>query len=155
MTSAQAVARFAEIFDEAIERFAPILFVTAGFVLALAIVIAFNSSRITVEERRREHATMRAFGLPVRTVMAVVVKESVLVGVFATAIGLVTGTLILGWMLGLLEGTLPDLGISVHLAPQTLVIALVVGVVAVAVAPLFLIRSLRRMDIPDTLRVME
>jgi putative ABC transport system permease protein len=156
VTSAQAVARFAEIFDEAIEQFAPILFVTAGFVLALAILIAFNSSRITVEERRREHATMRAFGLPVRSVMAVVVKESVLVGVFATAIGLVTGTLILGWMLtSLAENSLPDLGISVYLAPQTLVIALIVGVVAVAVAPLFLIRSLRRMNVPDTLRVME
>lgn len=156
VTSAQAVARFAEIFDEAIEQFAPVLYVTAGFVLALAILIAFNSSRITVEERRREHATMRAFGLPVRSVMGVVVKESVLVGVFATAIGLATGTLILGWMLtSLAENSLPDLGISVHLAPQTLIIALVVGVIAVAVAPLFLIRSLRRMNVPDTLRVME
>ncbi len=156
VTSAQAVARFAEIFDEALAQFVPILFVVAGFVLVLAILIAFNSSRITVEERRREHATMRAFGLPVRSVMGVVVKESVVVGVFATAIGLLAGALILEWMLeSLAENSLPDLGISVYLAPQTLVIALVVGVIAVAVAPLFLVRSLRRMNVPDTLRVME
>ena len=156
VSSAQAVARFAEIFDETLEQFVGFLFVTAGFVLVLAVLIAFNSSRITVEERRREHATMRAFGLPVRSVMAVVVKESVLVGVFATLFGLAAGTLILGWMLdSLAQSTLPDFGISVYLAPQTLVIALVVGVVAVAVAPLFLVRSIRRMNLPDTLRVME
>ena len=32
---------------------------------------------------------------------------------------------------------------------------LTVGIVAVAAAPLFLVRRIRRMDIPDTLRVME
>lgn len=156
VTSAQAVARFAEIFDEALEQFVGFLFVTAGFVLVLALLIAFNSSRITVEERRREHATMQAFGLPVRTVMGVVVKESVVVGVAATVVGLVSGTLILGWMLrALAENSLPDLGISVYLSPTTLLLALVTGVVTVAVAPLFLIRGLRRMNLPDTLRVME
>jgi putative ABC transport system permease protein len=156
VTSAQAVARFAEIFDEALEQFVGFLFVTAGFVLVLALLIAFNSSRITVEERRREHATMQAFGLPVRTVMGVVVKESVVVGVAATVIGLATGTLILGWMLRTLAASsLPDLGISVYLSPTTLLLALVTGVVTVAVAPLFLIRGLRRMNLPDTLRVME
>jgi putative ABC transport system permease protein len=156
VTSAQAVARFAEIFDEALEQFVGFLFVTAGFVLVLAVLIAFNSSRITVEERRREHATMQAFGLPVRTVMGVVVKESVVVGLAATVIGLVTGTLVLGWMLRTLAASsLPDVGISVYLSPATLLLALVTGVVTVAVAPLFLIRGLRRMNLPDTLRVME
>ena len=156
VTSAQAVARFAEIFDEALEQFVGFLFVTAGFVLVLAVLIAFNSSRITVEERRREHATMRAFGLPVRSVMGVVVKESVVVGLVATVLGLLAGTLILGWMLNsLAESSLPDFGISVYLAPLTLGIALVVGVLAVAIAPLFLIRGIRKMNLPDTLRVME
>ena len=156
VTSAQAVARFAEIFDEALEQFVGFLYVTAGFVLALALLIAFNASRITVEERRREHATMQAFGLPVRTVMGVVVKESVIVGALATAFGLATGTLVLGWMLRTLaENSLPDVGISVYLSPTTLLLALVTGVVTVAVAPLFLVRGLRRMNLPDTLRVME
>jgi putative ABC transport system permease protein len=156
VASTQAVARVSEIFDEALEQFVGFLYITAGFVFVLAILIAFNSSRITVEERRREHATMRAFGLPVRTVLGVVVRESVVVGVGATIVGLGAGTLILDWMLRSLTGSsLPDFGISVHLAPATLLAALVVGVVAVAVAPLLLVRRIRRMDIPDTLRVME
>ncbi len=156
VASTQAVARLSEIFDEALEQFVGFLLIAAGSVLALALLIAFNSTRITVEERRREHATMRAFGLPVRTIMAVVTKESVLVGICATAIGLVAGALILEWMLrSLAESSLPDFGITSYLAPSTLVIALLIGVVAVALAPLFLVRRVRRMDIPDTLRVME
>jgi putative ABC transport system permease protein len=156
VASTQAVARVSELFDEALEQFVGFLIITATAVLLLALLIAFNATRITVEERRREHATMRAFGLPVRTVMAVVTKESVLVGVAATAIGIGAGSLFLGWMLRSLATTsLPDFGIEFYLSPTTLAIAGAVGIVAVAAAPLFLVRKVSRMNLPDTLRVME
>ena len=49
---------------------------------------------------------MRAFGLPIRTVgLGVVVKESVLVGIVATIIGLVGGVVYLQWMLTSLATT--------------------------------------------------
>ena len=156
VTSSQPVARISEAIDEALDQFLSFLFVTAGFVLVLALLIAFNATRITVEERRREHATMRAFGLPVRTVLGVVVKESVLIGVIATAIGLVGGVVFLQWMLtSLATTTLPDVGIDVYLSPTTILIAAFVGVASVAATPLFLVRRLRRMDLPGTLRVVE
>ena len=66
VTSSQPVARISEAIDEALDQFLSFLFVTAAAVMTLALLIAFNSTRITVEERQREHATMRAFGLPVR-----------------------------------------------------------------------------------------
>ena len=156
VTSSQAVARISGGFDDALEQFFGILAIAAAAVLALALLIAFNANRITVDERRREHATMRAFGLPVRSVLAVVIKESVIIGLIATVIGLVAGLVVLDWMLQTLaETTLPDLGISSYLSPGTIVTAAAVGLVAVALAPLFLARRIQRMDIPDTLRVME
>lgn len=156
VASSQAVARISEGFDEAVAQFVGFLAIAALAVLVLAVLIAFNATRITVDERRREHATMRAFGLPVRSIMGVVVKESVLVGLLATVIGIVAGLVFLDWMLASLASTtLPDLGMTRYLAPTTIAIAVVVGTVAVAVAPLFLVRRVRRMDIPDTLRVME
>ena len=156
VTSSQAVARVSEVFDEALEQFVGFLVVAAVAVLILALLIAFNATRITVEERQREHATMRAYGLPVRSVIGVVIKESVLVGVAATAIGVAAGVVFLGWMLqSLAARTLPDLGIDLSLSPTTIAAALIVGVLAVSLAPLLLIRRLRRMSIPDTLRVME
>jgi putative ABC transport system permease protein len=156
VTSSQPVARISEAIDEALDQFLSFLFVTAGAVLVLALLIAFNATRITVEERRREHATMRAFGLPIRTVLGVVVKESVLVGIVATVIGLVGGVVFLRWMLNsLATTTLPDVGMEVYLSPATILIAAIVGIASIAAAPLFLVRRIRRMDLPGTLRVVE
>ena len=156
VASSQPVARVGEAIDEALDQFLSFLLVTAGAVLVLALLIAFNATRITVEERRREHATMRAYGLPVRTVLGVVVKESAIIGIMATAIGLVGGVAFLQWMLtSLATTTLPDVGIDVYLSPTTILIASIVGIASVAATPLFLVRRLQRMDLPGTLRVVE
>ena len=62
----------------------------------------------------------------------------------------------LSWILDSLASlTLPDFGIERHISATTVAVAAVVGVVAVALAPLFLTRRIRRMNLPDTLRVME
>ena len=99
---------------------------------------------------------MRAFGVPIRSIMGVVVKEGVLVGALATLIGLATGFLFLQVMLrSLATTTLPDLAIDSYISATTIIIAVIVGIVAVSIAPLFLTRRISRMDIPDTLRVME
>ncbi len=156
VTSSQAVGRISEAFDTALEQFVGFLVIAAFAVLILALLIAFNATRITVDERRREHATMQAFGLPVRSVMGVVIKESVLIGVAATAIGVGAGVVFLDWMLrSLAARTLPDIGIDLSLSATTVAAALVVGVLAVSLAPLLLVRRVRRMNLPDTLRVME
>ena len=156
VTSTQPVAQISEAFDSALAQFVGFLVIAAAAVLALALLIAFNATRISVDERRREHATMRAFGVPVRSIMGVVVKESVLVGILATVIGLATGVVFLQVMLrSLATTTLPDLAIGTFISPTTVLIAMAVGIVAVAIAPLFLIRRVSKMDIPDTLRVME
>jgi putative ABC transport system permease protein len=156
VTSSQPVARISEAIDEALDQFVSFLFVTAGAVLILALLIAFNATRITVEERRREHATMRAFGLPTRSVLGVVIKESVIVGAVATLVGVIGGVLFLRWMLASLAATtLPDVGIDAYVSPTTILIAAIVGIASVAVTPLFLARRLQRMNLPGTLRVVE
>jgi len=156
VTSSQPVARISEAIDEALDQFLSFLIVTAIAVMVLALLIAFNATRITVEERRREHATMRAFGLPIRTVLGVVVKESAMIGVLATVIGLVGGVVFLQWMLtSLATTTIPDVGIDVYLSPTTIVIAAVVGIASVAATPLLLVRRLQRMNLPGALRVVE
>jgi putative ABC transport system permease protein len=41
------------------------------------------------------------------------------------------------------------------MSPVTLLTVIVLGVAAVALAPVFTLRRMRRMDLPGTLRVME
>ena len=81
--------------------------------------------------------------------------EAFVVGVLATAIGIVTGLAVLQWILNsLAERTLPDFEIARYASPATLGIAVLVGVVAVSISPLLLARSISTMNLPETLRVM-
>jgi putative ABC transport system permease protein len=154
--SVQPVAEYTTSIRKEIDRVLGILTVVEAAVLLLALLIAFNSASISADERARDHATMFAFGVPTRTVLRMNVVESAVIGVLGTALGVAAGWLLLRWLVeGLLPETFPDLAISTSLATSTVVIAVVLGIVAVAGAPLLTTRRLRRMDVPSTLRVME
>jgi len=64
--------------------------------LAMAAFIIFNTFRTVVAERRRDLGMLRAVGASKRTVMQLILTESVIQGVIGTAIGLVLGYL-LAW----------------------------------------------------------
>jgi putative ABC transport system permease protein len=54
-----------------------------------------------------------------------------------------------------IPSVLPEIGVSPALSSTTITAALALGILTVAIAPLFTLRRLHRMDIPSTLRVME
>ena len=142
--------------QDGVDTFVGAIRITIVLTLALAVLIAFGSASLGLEERRREYATMFAFGLPVRSVLGLAIAENALLGLLATLGGGALGVLLLGWIVhDLLGETLPDLGAVVALSPGSVVITLLVGVGSVAAAPLLMRRRLRRMDIPSTLRVVE
>jgi putative ABC transport system permease protein len=152
----QPVGELGEVLADFVEEFVGIFEVLQVFVLLLALLIAFNSSSITVDERAREHATMFAFGLRLRTVLLMITAESVVTGLLGTVVGLAAGYAVVSWVVAaLLPSTFPEAGMVTSLGAGTVVSAAVLGIGAVAVAPLLTVRKLRRMDIPSTLRVME
>ena len=156
VSSAQPVARLGEVFDDVLDRFTGFLVLTAGAVLALGVLIGLNTTRIGVEERRREHATMLAFGVPVWRVVAGVVVEAAIVGIGATVVGLGAGYLTLRWVLdALAQRTLPDIGVVLSMGGLTVSLAAAVGIAALTLSPLLLWPRIARMDISDTLRLME
>ncbi|HEX4776607.1 MAG TPA: FtsX-like permease family protein [Acidimicrobiia bacterium] len=154
--SVQPIASFTDTIRTELQRTLGILSIVEGAILLLALLIAFNSASINTDERAREHATMLAFGLRLRTVLRMNVVESLLVGIAGTVVGLAAGWLLLSALnRTLLPATIPDIGLVTSVSTGTLVTAVVLGVVAVTVAPLFTARKLWRTDIPSTLRVME
>lgn len=156
VASVQPVSRIATSIRDRLEETIGLFDIVQVVVLVLALLIAFNSSSINMDERAREHATMFAFGLPLRSVVGTSVVEAALTGLIGTLFGLLTGRLLLGFLVRvLIPETFPDLGIIPMVAPSTLVTALVLGVIAVAAAPLLTVRKLSRMDLPATLRVVE
>lgn len=156
VASVQPVAAMRRLVEDRLGQYVGVLRLLQGIVLALALLIAFNSASISVDERAREQATMFAFGLPVRRVLGVVTTESVITGVLGTGVGIGIGYLVLDWMMtSLLAETVPEIGVSAILTAGTIITVTLLALAAVALAPLFTLRRLRRMDVPSTLRVLE
>lgn len=156
VASVQEVAEITEGFDEVLEIFVQVLRIVQGIVLFMAFLIAFNTTSINVDERVRDISTMFAFGLPVRTVTRMQILENLIIGTLGTVLGVILGWFVLNWMLvSRVEEQLADIKFIVELSPQTLGISMLLGVLVVALTPLLSIRRMTRMNIPDTLRVME
>ena len=156
VASVQKATASSEVFQDQFEQYTSLLGFILAFVILLALLIAYNTSSINMDERRREHATMLAYGLPVRTILSMAMTESAALGIIASALGLVGGYLMLQWVANvLMPNGFPDLGLEIVFNPVSLIFVIALTVIAVAVAPVFTIFRLRKMDIPSTLRVME
>lgn len=154
--SVRKVSASTDVLREQMDQFMGILQFLEGMILILAMLIAYNATSINMDERAREHATMMAFGVPLRTVLRMATVESFFVGLLATVVGLIGGYILLQWTLtSALPDVFPELRMEVFISTKNLATASVLGVIAVAAAPLLTIRKLRRMNLPSTLRIME
>jgi putative ABC transport system permease protein len=156
VTSVQRADSMARLMEDLMAQFVGVFQVLEVVVLLLAVLIAFNAASIAVDERKREHATMFAYGVRRRTVVFMLVLESGVIGVVATVIGLLGGFALFQYFITQWAKTMPEIAIPVEMSPATLLWAVGVGVFAVGLAPLLSApRKLRKMDLPSTLRVME
>jgi putative ABC transport system permease protein len=156
VASVQDVSATTQSIRDQLDEFTSIIGTFVVPVVLLTMLIAFLTASINLDARSREHATMFAFGVRVRTALAMAITESTIIGAVATVLGVLGGIGALEWMnRALLSSTLPDVGIEVTLQIATIITVVVLGIVAVAVAPLFTARRMRRMDLPGTLRLVE
>lgn len=156
VVSTRSVTADAEALGDQMDQFSSIIQVAAFAAFMLAVLMSFNLASISLEERRREFATMFAYGMPVRRGLGVAAAENLIIGVLATILGSFIGMLTIDWLIGsLFSDTWPEIGLVRHLSLGTIVTAVVAGVVAVSIAPVMLVRRLTGMDVPSTLRVVE
>jgi len=99
-----------------------------GIALFVGAFVIFNTLSITVAQRTREFATLRTLGASRKQVMRSVVLEGLVIGLLASAIGLVMGFGIAKGMLALFSALgvdLPDAGTV--FAMRTIIVSLVLG----------------------------
>lgn len=129
VTSQQVATENADSVQKALGFFSTALLVFAGISLFVGGFIILNTFSILVAQRTRELALLRALGASRRQVMASVVAEAFLVGLFASLVGLGLGVLVAIGLQGLLKAfgiDLPASGAVVQ--TRTIVVSLVVGV---------------------------
>ena len=95
---------------------------------------------------------MFAFGVRVRTVLRVAVVETLLTSLAGTALGCALGAILLVFMMQyVFTTTVPDIDVAISLQPQTLLTAVLIGVIVAVVTPLLNGRRLLRINIPSAL----
>jgi putative ABC transport system permease protein len=111
------------------------MFVFAAIALLVGGFIIFNTFFITVAQRTRENALLRALGAKKRQVLVSVLVEALAVGLIASVVGIGLGILVAGALKALLAAfgfELPGGGIV--LTATTVIISLVAGVGVTVVA---------------------
>ena len=142
--------------EDSLDQVAGFFIVFRGFVVLLLLLIAFNTASINADERSRDHATMFAYGVPVRRVIANLSMEGLLLCAAAAVLGVLFGYALLLWMvLYLMPTAIPEIGPLVSVNPLEMVLYFAVALIAVALAPVLGARKMNKMSIPGTLRVME
>lgn len=142
--------------EDSLDQVSGFFIVFRGFVVLLLLLIAFNTASINADERARDHATMFAYGVPVRRVIANLSMEGLLLCAAAAVLGILFGYALLLWMvLYLMPTAIPEIGPLVSVNPIEMALYFAVALFAVALAPVFSARKMNKMSIPGTLRVME
>ncbi|MDR0944816.1 MAG: ABC transporter permease [Bifidobacteriaceae bacterium] len=125
------------------------LMVLLAVALLIALIGVANTLSLSVTERRRETALLRALGLTRRQSARAVGIEGLFTALFGAVIGLVLGTAFGCGVIYLLEGTPydpSDVGHGVAVAPGQMVAMLVIALVAGVVASVVPARANGRID---------
>jgi putative ABC transport system permease protein len=129
-TGADLVEQNSESVDSALGFVRYFLVAFALIALLVAMFIIANTFAVTVAQRMREFALLRALGASGRQVVGVVLAEAVGVGLLGSALGVAAGAGVVAVILDVLRRA--DLGlpsVSVELSVTSVVVPLVVGTV--------------------------
>ncbi len=145
VTAADEAAAQSETLQEGLSFLNTALLVFAAVAVFVAAFIIQNTFRIIVRQRQRELALMRAVGATGGQVIWMVAIEALIVGVFASIVGILLGFVIAGLLTAGMSAIGFDLpSTTASLAPRTIIVGLIVGVgVTLAAAVLPAVRAAR------------
>ena len=154
-TGEQAAADASASTSGAINSFLrPALLAFGGVAVFVGAFIIFNAFSITVAQRLREFALLRALGSSRRQVLTGVIVEALLLGVAASVAGLFAGLGVAKAIAQLFKVVGADFPVAgLGLAPRTVIVALAVGIGTALVAAL--IPALRATRVPPVAALQE
>lgn len=109
--------------------------------LVVGLLLVFNAMTFAVVVRRAQMGILRALGVTRAQLIVMVLLEAACIGVIASVVGVVFGTVLAGELLGLVSRTVSDLYFDVGDAVlairwQTILVATMLGVVGTVLAAL-------------------
>ena len=154
-TGVQAAADQTKLMSDAIGTFLkPALLSFGGIAVLVGAFIIFNAFSMTVAQRRREFAMIRALGASRRQVMASITGEALAMGILASVLGLFGGLGIAAGVNRLFQAMnidIPHSGLT--LALRTIIVALAVGILVTLLSAV--IPAARAMRVPPIAALQE
>jgi len=135
ITGAAAAAEARDSTGASLQFMNMFLLMFAVVALVVGAFVIYNTFSITVAQRTRETALLRAIGAKRRQVMRSVRIEALLTGLFASAVGVVVGIGVAEGLRSVLEAfglSLPSSSTVVQ--PSTIVISMAIGVIVTVIA---------------------
>jgi putative ABC transport system permease protein len=133
------VAQFVGILTTAVSVFGVIALVVAAFII-------YNTFSILVAQRTRETALLRAIGAKRRQVVAATLVEAVIIGVVASAVGLLFGTLLATGIKNVVDNVFSVQPGVPRLTGGTVVLAFSIGIGVTAISAI--IPAIRASRVP-------
>jgi putative ABC transport system permease protein len=123
-----------------------------GFIVVLTIgLVAANTAAMSIRERRGEIAVMRSIGFRSRTILTLLLSESLLIGLLGGLIGCGTAFIVLKiFSIGNLGGPLGSISMPPMVLVEALIVSVLIGILS-AIAPA---SSAARRNIVDALRTV-
>ena len=154
-TGEQAASDASAEVSDAIGSFLnPVLLSLGGVSVLVGAFIIFNAFSMTVTQRRREFAMLRALGASRRQVLLSITGEALVMGVLASVAGLVVGLGFAAGVNALMKALNVDIPISgLVMQPRTVIVGLVVGISITLLSAL--VPALRATRVPPVAALQE
>lgn len=137
VTGATVVKESADAVNKDLKVVGIMFMIFAGIALFVGAFIIWNTFTMTITQRSREIALLRAIGATRRQVNQNLIVEAFLLGVLASAVGIALGLLVakgLNLLMDAVGFSLPSTSLQVE--PRTIVVSLLVGTLVTVVAAL-------------------
>jgi putative ABC transport system permease protein len=123
-----------------------------GFIVVLTIgLVAANTAAMSIRERRGEIAVMRSMGFPSRTILSLLLAESLIIGLIGGVIGCGSAYVLLKvFSVGNVGGPLGTIRMPPSVLAETLIVAALIGLFSAMVPA----SSAARRNIVDALRTV-
>ena len=127
-----------------------VLILSAG---ALAFVVLFNLTNINITERKRELATLKVLGVYDKEVSMYIFRENIVLTLLGAGMGLILGRALTAFVVRTAE--IDKLMFGRHTKPLSFLLAFVITILFSIIVSLIMHRSMKKIDMIESLKSVE
>lgn len=151
--SAEFLSQTKETYDNLLESINFIVFVLILAAGGLAIIVLYNLTNINIDERRKELATLKVLGFHNKEVAAYIYRETAILSIIGTGVGLFLGSLLHGFIIKVGESV--DLMFGRSISVSSFILSALITLLFSAVVDLIMYKKLKSIEMVDSMKAID